>query len=91
MNANPRDPRRVAATGKTRSPPHESAPSADVAGDKRFPAASKVNELYAGLRKKDADIYVQRSKQLGQGTSTRAHLVLWHFDQLEVLALADPW
>uniref|UniRef100_A0A224YP88 Protein, containing Apt1 domain n=1 Tax=Rhipicephalus zambeziensis TaxID=60191 RepID=A0A224YP88_9ACAR len=52
--------------------------------------ASKVNELYAGLRKKDADIYVQRSKQLGQGTSTRSHLVLWHFDQLEVLALADP-
>ncbi|KAL1428375.1 hypothetical protein MTO96_002757 [Rhipicephalus appendiculatus] len=52
--------------------------------------ASKVNELYAGLRKKDADIYVQRSKQLRQGTSTRSHLVLWHFDQLEVLALADP-
>lgn len=52
--------------------------------------ASKVNELYASLRKKDADIYVQRSKQLGQGPSPRSHLAVWHFDQVEILALADP-
>ncbi|XP_077510503.1 bridge-like lipid transfer protein family member hobbit isoform X1 [Amblyomma americanum] len=52
--------------------------------------ASKVNELYASLSKKNADIYVQRSKQLLQGAPLRSHLALWHFDQIEVLALADP-
>lgn len=52
--------------------------------------ASKVNELYATLTKKNADIYIQRSKQLYSGSSLRSHLVLWHFEMLEVLALADP-
>ncbi|XP_029850428.2 protein KIAA0100 [Ixodes scapularis] len=52
--------------------------------------ASKVNELYATLTKKNADIYIQRSKQLYSGAPLRSRLVRWHFEQFELLALADP-
>ncbi|CAN7988597.1 unnamed protein product [Ixodes pacificus] len=52
--------------------------------------ASKVNELYATLTKKNADIYIQRSKQLYSGAPLRSRLVRWQFEQFELLALADP-
>lgn len=49
-----------------------------------------MNELYATLTKKNADIYIQRSKQLYSGAPLRSRLVRWHFEQFELLALADP-
>jgi len=53
-----------------------------------FPSG-KFDELYKGLSKKNAEIYVQRSKQMNQGAQ-RTRLFAWTMQELEILALADP-
>ncbi|XP_065335800.1 protein hobbit [Cloeon dipterum] len=54
-----------------------------------FPSG-KVEELYKGLNKKNAEIYIQRSKQISQSGPPRTRLFAWTMQELEVLALADP-
>jgi RNA pol II promoter Fmp27 protein domain len=53
-----------------------------------FPSG-KFEELYKGLSKKNAEIYIQRSKQMNQGPQ-RTRLFAWTMQDLEILALADP-
>ncbi|XP_064459763.1 protein hobbit-like [Ornithodoros turicata] len=54
------------------------------------PGLAKVSEVYASLTKKNADIYILRSRQLYSAADMRTHLVVWTFEQLDILALADP-
>lgn len=51
--------------------------------------SGKVEELYANLNKMNAQIYVQRSRQMKQA-ETRTRLMAWIMSDLEILALADP-
>ncbi|XP_020279424.1 protein KIAA0100 [Pseudomyrmex gracilis] len=50
----------------------------------------KVEELYASLSKKNAEIYVQRWKQMQRAGPARTRLFAWTMLDLEILALADP-
>jgi len=50
----------------------------------------KVEELYASLNKKNAEIYVQRWKQMQRTGPARTRLFAWTMLNLEILALADP-
>ncbi|XP_018056336.1 PREDICTED: protein KIAA0100 [Atta colombica] len=50
----------------------------------------KVEELYASLNKKNAEIYVQRWKQMQRAGPARTRLFAWTMLDLEILALADP-
>ncbi|XP_018400358.1 PREDICTED: protein KIAA0100 [Cyphomyrmex costatus] len=50
----------------------------------------KVEELYASLNKKNAEIYVQRWKQMQRASPARTRLFAWTMLDLEILALADP-
>lgn len=50
----------------------------------------KVEELYASLNKKNAEIYVQRSKQMQRAGPARTRLFAWTMQDLQILALADP-
>ncbi|XP_076649590.1 bridge-like lipid transfer protein family member hobbit isoform X1 [Halictus rubicundus] len=50
----------------------------------------KVEELYASLYKKNAEIYVQRWKQMQRAGPARTRLFAWSMLDLEILALADP-
>ncbi|XP_015437113.1 PREDICTED: protein KIAA0100 [Dufourea novaeangliae] len=50
----------------------------------------KVEELYASLNKKNAEIYVQRWKQMQRAGPARTRLFAWSMLDLEILALADP-
>ncbi|CAL1687541.1 unnamed protein product [Lasius platythorax] len=50
----------------------------------------KVEELYASLNKKNAEIYVQRWKQMQRAGPARTRLFAWTIWDLEILALADP-
>ncbi|CAG9838728.1 unnamed protein product [Diabrotica balteata] len=52
--------------------------------------AGKVEELYATLKKKNADIYVQRSKLMYKAAPQRTRLFAWHMTNVEILILADP-
>ncbi|XP_026465136.1 protein KIAA0100-like, partial [Ctenocephalides felis] len=52
-------------------------------------AAGKVEELYTNLCKKNAEIYVQRSRLCSSGP-TRTRLFAWCLNELEIIALADP-
>lgn len=52
-----------------------------------FLPAGKVEELYAALRQKDAQIYVQRSRA---APPPRSRLVACAISRLALLALADP-
>jgi hypothetical protein len=50
--------------------------------------AGKIEELYSGLSKKNAEIYIHRSKKMSLGSRTR--LFAWTMQEVEILALADP-
>ncbi|CAB0042152.1 unnamed protein product [Trichogramma brassicae] len=50
----------------------------------------KVEELYASLHKKNAEIYVQRWKQMQRTGPARTRLFTWTMTDLEILVLADP-
>ncbi|KAG7211126.1 hypothetical protein KM043_010452 [Ampulex compressa] len=50
----------------------------------------KVEELYASLNKKNAEIYVQRWKQMQRAGPARTRLFAWSMSDIEILALADP-
>lgn len=50
----------------------------------------KVEELYASLHKKNAEIYVQRWKQMQRAGPARTRLFAWTMLDLEILVLADP-
>lgn len=52
--------------------------------------AGKVEELYASLKKKNAEIYVQRSKQMLLAGPPRTRLFAWSMTDVEVMVLADP-
>lgn len=51
--------------------------------------ARKVEELYANLNKKNAEIYVQRSKQMYR-VPARTRLFAWCMSDVKIMALADP-
>ncbi|XP_014209605.1 protein KIAA0100 [Copidosoma floridanum] len=50
----------------------------------------KVEELYASLNKKNAEIYVQRWRQMQRAGPARTRLFAWTMLDLEIIALADP-
>ncbi|XP_034174708.2 bridge-like lipid transfer protein family member hobbit [Osmia lignaria lignaria] len=50
----------------------------------------KVEELYDSLNKKNAEIYVQRWKQMQRAGPARTRLFAWSMLDIEILALADP-
>ncbi|XP_043472200.1 protein KIAA0100 isoform X2 [Leptopilina heterotoma] len=50
----------------------------------------KVEKLYTSLDKKNAEIYVQRWKQMQRAGPSRTCLFAWTMKDLEILALADP-
>lgn len=50
----------------------------------------KVEKLYTSLDKKNAEIYVQRWKQMQRAGPSRTRLFAWTMQDLEILALADP-
>lgn len=52
--------------------------------------AGKVEELYASLKKRNAEIYVQRSKQMLVAGPQRTRLFTWSMTDVEVMMLADP-
>lgn len=52
--------------------------------------AGKVEELYASLKKKNAEIYVQRSKQMLVAGPPRTRLFAWSMADVEIMVLADP-
>lgn len=51
--------------------------------------AGKVDDLYANLRKKNAEIYIQRSKQITGTNPQRTRLLAWELHGLSIIALAD--
>ena len=53
-------------------------------------AASKVDELYQSLNKKNAEVYIQRSRQLYTSSPMRTKLFTWTMEELEITAMADP-
>lgn len=52
--------------------------------------AKRVEELYESLSRKNAEIYVQRSKQLYAASPMRTKLFTWELKNVEIAALADP-
>lgn len=50
----------------------------------------KVEELYESLNKKNAEIYVQRWKQMQRAGPARTRLFAWTMLDIEILILADP-
>ncbi|KAG5900629.1 hypothetical protein JTB14_005906 [Gonioctena quinquepunctata] len=52
--------------------------------------AGRVEELYATLKKKNAEIYVQRSKLMYKASPQRTRLFAWNMVNVEVIILADP-
>ena len=51
--------------------------------------SAKVDELYANLRRKNADIYVKRSASLKQGGKMRTRLMELSFSAVELFVLSD--
>lgn len=47
--------------------------------------AGKVEELYATLKKRNADIYIQRSKLMYQGAPQRTRLFAWSMTNVELM------
>ncbi|RZC33587.1 UPF0378 protein -like [Asbolus verrucosus] len=52
--------------------------------------AGKVEELYNNLKKKNAEIYIQRSKQMLRAVPPRTRLFAWNMTNVEIMILADP-
>lgn len=52
--------------------------------------ASKIEELYKSLRRKNAEIYIQRSKQMSKQSPARTRLLAWSLKDIRVISLADP-
>jgi len=52
--------------------------------------SGKVEELYSALTKKNAEIYIQRSKQMSKTAPPRTRLFAWLMSGVEIMALADP-
>ncbi|CAH0380913.1 unnamed protein product [Bemisia tabaci] len=52
--------------------------------------ANKVEELYNNLNKLNAQIYIQRSKQMKTQLPVRTRLFAWLMTDLEIIILADP-
>ncbi|KAK0160967.1 hypothetical protein PV328_008311 [Microctonus aethiopoides] len=50
----------------------------------------KVEKLYTSLNKKNAEIYVQRWRQMQRTGPVRTRLFAWTMQELEIIALADP-
>ncbi|XP_044758159.1 protein KIAA0100 isoform X2 [Coccinella septempunctata] len=51
--------------------------------------AGTVDDLFSKLKQKNAEIYIQRSKQMQQ-TAARTRLFAWNMTKLEIIVLADP-
>ena len=49
-----------------------------------------MEELYESLSRKNAEIYVQRSRQLYSTAPMRTKLFTWELKKVEIVALADP-
>ncbi|XP_065213016.1 protein hobbit [Planococcus citri] len=58
--------------------------------EKPFLPAGKVEELHASLQKINAQIYVQRSKQMKLQAPIRTRLFAWLITDLEINFMADP-
>ena len=52
--------------------------------------SKRVEELYESLSRKNAEIYVQRSRQLYAAAPMRTKLFTWELKKVEIVALADP-
>ncbi len=52
-------------------------------------SAAKVEELYASLRKINAQVYVQRSKQMKLQSPVRTRLFAWLISDLEINSMVD--
>lgn len=52
--------------------------------------SEKIEELYASLNKKNAEIYVQRSKQMNKQSPPRTRLLAWMMTDVQIMSLADP-
>lgn len=52
--------------------------------------ASKIEELYESLRRKNAEIYIQRSKQISKQSPHRTRLLAWSMSNIRIISLADP-
>jgi hypothetical protein len=49
--------------------------------------AGKVEELYNNLKKKNAEIYIQRSKQMLRAVPPRTRLFAWNMTNMEIMVL----
>lgn len=47
--------------------------------------AGKVEELYASLKKKNADIYIQRSQRIASSSPPRTRLFAWNMTDVEIM------
>ncbi|CAG9863492.1 unnamed protein product [Phyllotreta striolata] len=52
--------------------------------------AGRVEELYVSLKKKNAEIYIQRSKLMYKAAPPRTRLFAWNITNVEILVMADP-
>lgn len=52
--------------------------------------ATKVDELYRSLAKRNGDIYVKRSRQMYASSPMRTQLFIVSGRDIEILAMADP-
>lgn len=58
--------------------------------ERPFLPAGKVEELHASLQKINAQIYVQRSRQMKSQSPIRTRLFAWVISDLEINCMADP-
>lgn len=49
--------------------------------------AAKVEELYAKLNKKNAEVYIQRSKQIMNNSPPRTTLFAWSMVNVEIMVI----
>lgn len=50
----------------------------------------KLAELHENLVRKNSEIYIQRSKKIGEAGPTRTRLFAWTLTDLEIMVMADP-
>ncbi|CAH0563741.1 unnamed protein product [Brassicogethes aeneus] len=50
----------------------------------------RMEELFAQLTKKNAEIYIQRSKKILASSPMRTRLFAWSMTNVEIMSLADP-